>query len=1110
MIGYPVSKNRKSADGFPGLLAVFMFAAGLAMAESPGKRVDGFLADLPTARGMCVDVRCGSGNVLSRLVSRTGFLVHGVDPDDANVDRARTLLLATGQYGRRVSVERCPTGTLPQPDYCANLVVNGDGGARGLDDIPWREIYRILAPERGLAWIGMDAAARRSHRVTPGMLKARLEKAGIASFEIVDRDGLWVKIHRPRPEGVADWTHDRRCTPDNNPCSQDDLARAPFQTLWVGRPFRFTKFGLVLASHGRYFLRHGGIPDRGMGGRGHKTRHELVQAFDGYNGTLLWEHRLEKKKGTGFVATRDVVLALTGPDLLVALHPETGQVLWKKAAADMAQGMGGVISYAADGGVAVVGVVEDVKPDQKKAPPMNQLVGLCVENGHVLWTYPSGVRQIVLGLGLVAFCDGRHIRALHIKTGKEAWSHEAPKAKRLLLHQGRLYTERDRIYAFETGEVLRERGLGRFGTIAGGRRLTIHRNTFTWTDLLTGERVAHQGVRQDYDPFNPKCGIPNGTFYSRCIPTKFSKHCLFSSASGTVVRDLDSGAFFPMEAFRSNCRTGVIAANGLAYNSATGCRCTLAVQGSVGLLPVTSSRYEAEADATPQLEKGPAYSHRFPGPGAAEGDTWPAFRHDSARGNVTRATLGFPLEKQWVVSVAPGVTPPAVAGGMVFVGARDHAVYALNAQTGAVAWRYVTGGEIAVTPTYRAGRVYAGSQDGWVYCLRADTGALVWRFRGGPFERKAIIFGRMESVWPVASGVLVDNGVAYFCAGRCNFDRVFVYALNAATGAVLWRNDRIGKAVDVTGPETGVSPCGVSPSGPMAASKDTLFIPNGPSFPAGIRRSDGAILWWNRRGDSAQRSNINIQHLGGAELAVGGGLVFAGGRGRLTAHHKAFIAVSADNGRIWGQDHPGWFKRMRRDEQGENVKPLKTVWGVGALTFGGGSAPAVADGLLLTQTAGTFVLADYLNNYLAGKRTPARWKGPLHNAPFVVAGDCAVRINSKAMHVVSIANGKSVWSGATTLSGPVAENGLAVANGALYAVFGTSNVVCFSSGPQDDSGKERDEGVHGSAGRYPALLPGRGAAGGVGGGSVTRLHGCAAVNDRGLVVKLDYPVNETL
>jgi outer membrane protein assembly factor BamB len=62
---------------------------------------------------------------------------------------------------------------------------------------------------------------------------------------------------------------------------------------------------------------------------------------------------------------------------------------------------------------------------------------------------------------------------------------------------------------------------------------------------------------------------------------------------------------------------------------------------------------------------------------------------------------------------------PAVANGVVYVGSWDYNIYALNARTGALLWKYTTGNQVNSSPAVANGVVYVGSSDYNVYALNA-------------------------------------------------------------------------------------------------------------------------------------------------------------------------------------------------------------------------------------------------------------------------------------------------------------------------------------------------------------------------------------------------------
>ena len=138
-----------------------------------------------------------------------------------------------------------------------------------------------------------------------------------------------------------------------------------------------------------------------------------------------------------------------------------------------------------------------------------------------------------------------------------------------------------------------------------------------------------------------------------------------------------------------------------------------------------------------------------------------------------------------------------------------------------------------LAPTVWRDKVYVGSDDGFVYCLRASDGGEQWKFRAAPNERKVLGSGKMISLWPVRTGVLVDDGTAYFGAGIFPAEGVAMYAVGAEDGQLTWCNDACGDA-----PQSRMSPQGY-----LLASKSRLFAPLGRVSPAAFDRQDGRLLY---------------------------------------------------------------------------------------------------------------------------------------------------------------------------------------------------------------------------------------------------------------------------
>ena len=92
----------------------------------------------------------------------------------------------------------------------------------------------------------------------------------------------------------------------------------------------------------------------------------------------------------------------------------------------------------------------------------------------------------------------------------------------------------------------------------------------------------------------------------------------------------------------------------------------------------------------------------------------------------------------------------------------------------------------------------------------------------------------MVSRWPVRTGVLVDNGVAYFGAGVFPHENVYLYAVNADDGSIIWKQDNLS-AEDAGRND-------LSPQGYLLASDELLFVPSGRSLPAAFDRKTGKLV----------------------------------------------------------------------------------------------------------------------------------------------------------------------------------------------------------------------------------------------------------------------------
>jgi hypothetical protein len=124
----------------------------------------------------------------------------------------------------------------------------------------------------------------------------------------------------------------------------------------------------------------------------------------------------------------------------------------------------------------------------------------------------------------------------------------------------------------------------------------------------------------------------------------------------------------------------------------------------------------------------------------------------------------------------------------------------LDVASGKQVWQRIVGGLVDSPPTIDSGLAVFGCGDGWVYCLRAADGELVWRFRAAPEDRRTVVYGRVESLWPVTGSVLVRDGIVYCTAGRSSFldGGMYLCRLDLLTGQLLGET-----RFDARDPETG-------------------------------------------------------------------------------------------------------------------------------------------------------------------------------------------------------------------------------------------------------------------------------------------------------------------
>jgi len=788
--------------------------------------------------GLVVHLGCGDGKLVAALHACGRYLVHGLDADAEDVAAARKHIRSAGVYGP-VAVDRLSSNVLPYVDSLVNLVVAEELGAVSMD-----EVMRVLAPE-GVAY--------------------------------AKQDGRWVKTVKPCPKDTDEWTHFLHDA-SGNAVAHDRVVGPPRHARWIAEP-RHTRshehipsINALVSSGGRIFY----VSDQGsIASLRQPARWHLV-ARDAYNGILLWQRPIRtwfphivnwgqtpRHLQRRLVAVGNrvyVTLGLHAP--LSAVDAATGKPI---RAYDRTRGTEEVLCHngillvlvrrVTDERVAELETMTQLTKQRKSPlyaresaqPLVNRLraierkagkavLALDADTGRVLWKKDGANAAGLSALSLCADGDrvfyqkAKDVVCLDLKTGRERWIVSSAPIRVVckscvVCGDGKTVTA----LSVETGQVLWTQEpllcsirdafiidgslwLGGFKPWQGrkkGKRGPAWGPYFaTQRDLTTGKVLKH------IEPEGPR-------HHHRCWQNKATDRYIIAGRRGAEFIDLESGDVLWHSWVRGVCRYGVMPCNGLLYAPPHACGCYISakLEGFHALAPASTS--EARAKAADSLEKGPAYGQTGGGSSAADNpEDWPTYRHDAQRSGCTRTSVPVALRRKWRADVGGKLSSLTACEGKVFLASVDeHRICAMNADSGGPIWQFTAGGRVDTPPTVCRGRAIFGCRDGYVYGLRASDGALSWRLRAARSERRITACGQLESVSPVHGSVLVQDGTAYFTAGRSSYldGGIGLYRIQPGTGEVLSRTP-----IYSPDPETGKQPEQSGPAYMPGALADIL------------------------------------------------------------------------------------------------------------------------------------------------------------------------------------------------------------------------------------------------------------------------------------------------
>ena len=389
---------------------------------------------------------------------------------------------------------------------------------------------------------------------------------------------------------------------------------------------------------------------------------------------------------------------------------------------------------------------------------------------------------MIVHSGVVIHASPNKLAAFDGDTGKLLW--DQPKK-----YIGHLWYEWKDVFVIDglvwTWSATLESGT--FGIGRKKRQRTLYPTSVNGYDIRTGEMKKEV----------PLGAIFKAHHHHRCYRNKATSRFILASRRGTEFVDLIEGKHTVHNWIRGTCHVGMMPANGLQYAPPHPCACYIdeKLMGMNAVAPGSSEERVASSEGV-RLERGPAYAAiENPQSRIENPSDWPAFRRDSMRTGSVQTIVPAELKTLWRTRVGLKVSPPIVVGDRLYASLVDeHHVVCLDAREGRKVWELAADARIDSAPTYHQGTIIFGSTDGSVYCLRASDGQLVWRFRAAPGDRLIGAFGQLESAWPVHGSVLVQNGKAFFAAGRTSQldGGMALFALDAATGEMLHERKLVG------------------------------------------------------------------------------------------------------------------------------------------------------------------------------------------------------------------------------------------------------------------------------------------------------------------------------
>ena len=366
------------------------------------------------------------------------------------------------------------------------------------------------------------------------------------------------------------------------------------------------------------------------------------------------------------------------------------------------------------------------------------------------------------------------------------------------------------------------------------------------------------------------------------------------------------------------------------------------------------------------------------------------FLYNSEHSGTNDSKIAPPLKLNWVKNLGQNIymCMPLSEDGSIVIGTGNDdfiskgQIVCIDSKSGNVNWTYKTNGAVVNNMTISNGCVIAQDTKGYAYCIEVATGDMKWN--------KSLGWNVIPSL---KEGVVSLEGTVYLGSGKC------LYALNATTGDVMWRNNEWN----------------------MSQGCVTTLTTNGDILIGGAHwgslyandAKTGCLVWKNEEKGLKLRSSTPV---------IIKDTVY-------TLSDKSLYKINVNTGEI-----------LLRKELEYNVDVAST--------------PLFLSDFIIFGTVGNGVVALDANT-LEEKWTFKTGKSLIYSAPYSCSPDCTVEaspiLSSNTIYIsasdgclyaLDVRSGRMIWK---HFSGSPRFSTVLVTGNTLYSTDFAGNVYCFSS-----------------------------------------------------------------